>query len=326
MLVLTFSVTVLPKYADAFWPFSSAIAAPGGLVPSSSTEVLKAVTNFNTRSGAGAPLPLSGDRALVSYSGPAGSLADRIEIPESDRISVYVVRPGDTLSDIARMFDVSVNTIIWANNLKNTKDVHPGDTLVILPISGVRRTVAKGDTLNSLAKKYSSEANEIAQYNGLDPAVGLVVGSTIIIPGGEVTLPAPKKSSGSSTSRYAGTSAPAQSGYFSNPVPGGRVTQGIHGHNGVDFGAARGTPIHAAADGKVIISRGSGWNGGYGIYVVISHANGTQTLYAHMTSTLVSSGQNVSRGQTIGYVGNTGKSTGNHLHFEVRGSTNPFAR
>ena len=253
----------------------------------------------------------------------------------SDRISVYVVRPGDTLGEIADMFGVSVNTIKWANNLSSSRDVHPGDTLVILPISGVQRTVARGDTLKSIAEKYGADATEIAQFNGLDPAIPLVAGSTIIIPGGEIATPAPQVVKRSSVAvshthkeirePYLGGSGSPQPGYYSNPVPGAILTQGIHGWNAVDLGAARGTPIHAAADGTVIVARNNGgWNGGYGNYVVITHANGTQMLYAHMSHNIVSPGQFVASGQIIGYVGSTGMSTGAHLHFEVRGAANPF--
>ncbi len=227
------------------------------------------------------------------------------------------------------MFNVSVNTIIWANNLKGAGDVHPGDTLVILPISGIKHVVLKGDTLKSVAKKYGADANEIAQFNGLDPEAALVVGSTIIIPNGELapSTPTIKKSGGKAAGGgiLLGGGGPSQSGYYSNPVPGAPLTQGLHGHNGVDFGARRGSPIHAAANGTVIIAKNGGWNGGYGNYVVISHPNGTQTLYGHMINAIVSPGQSVTSGQVIGYVGSTGQSTGAHLHFEVRGAANPFA-
>lgn len=240
------------------------------------------------------------------------------------------MKGGDTLGEIADLFGVSVNTIIWANNLSGVKDVHPGDVLIILPVSGISHTIINGDTLKSLALKYGADAGEIAQYNGLDPNAPLVVGSTIIIPGGEVApVAAPvHKTSPLKTvvEPYLGGSGLAQPGYYSNPAPGLHVTQGLHGHNGIDFSApgARGTPIHAAADGTVIIARNSGWNGGYGNYVVITHDNGTQTLYAHMANAIVSPGQSVSADQVIGYVGSTGKSTGAHLHFEVRGAANPF--
>lgn len=327
ILLLASAALSLPRYADAFWPFDNASAAVEPLIPSSSTEVLVAPVNSNSKASKYVPLPTSGEVALMAYSGPSGTIADVIDMPSSDRISVYVVRPGDTLSDIARMHSVSINTIVWANNLKSTKDVRPGDTLIILPISGIKRTVVKGDTLKSLANKYNGDANEIAQFNGLDPALALIPGSTIIIPGGEVAV-APTRPSGSTAGVPAprGGTAPVQAGYYRNPVPGARITQWLHGHNGIDFGSPRGTPISAAADGTVIIARNAGWNGGYGNYVVISHPNGTQTLYAHLTNTIVAPGQSVTAGQVVGYMGSTGKSTGVHLHFEVRGAANPFAR
>jgi len=134
----------------------------------------------------------------------------------------------------------------------------------------------------------------------------------------------PTKAKGSIREPYLGGSGIAQTGYYSNPIPGGLITQGIHGWNGIDIGAARGTAIHAAADGAVIVARNGGWNGGYGNYVVITHDNGTQTLYAHMMNAIVSSGQSISSGEIIGYVGRTGHATGAHLHFEVRGAANPF--
>jgi murein DD-endopeptidase MepM/ murein hydrolase activator NlpD len=119
---------------------------------------------------------------------------------------------------------------------------------------------------------------------------------------------------------------PAVSGYFGNPLNGaGRLSQGLHGHNGVDLSAPAGTPIYAAASGTATtVKSDGGYNSGYGNYVVISHPNGTSTLYAHMSSVAIAAGS-VSKGQVIGYVGRTGIATGNHLHFEVRGAQNPFA-
>lgn len=320
-----------PNQAYAFWPWSfstNADAAVNIAPPGSGTPVLQASTNFdpNPNKGLGA-VQTSGGRALLAYNGPLGSAADVAGSAQSDRISVYEVHRGDTLSDIANMFGVSVNTIIWANNLKGANDVHPGDTLVILPVSGVERVVLKGDTLKSLAKKYGADAGEIAQFNGLDPADPLTVGSTVIIPGGELSaLPSIRTVSGRVIREpLHGAGGAVLTGYFGNPVPGATVTQALHGWNGIDLGAARGTPVYAAADGVVIISRsGGGWNGGYGNYIVITHNNGSQTLYSHLRGAVTSFGQMVSRGQLIGYVGATGLATGPHLHFEVRGAANPF--
>jgi murein DD-endopeptidase MepM/ murein hydrolase activator NlpD len=113
-------------------------------------------------------------------------------------------------------------------------------------------------------------------------------------------------------------------GYYARPVQtnGGNIrkTQGYHGpYNGVDIGAPIGTPIYAMADGVVILARVSGYNGGYGGITIIQHDNGTQTVYAHQSAINVEAGQQVNKGQMIGKVGNTGRSSGPHLHFEIRG-------
>jgi murein DD-endopeptidase MepM/ murein hydrolase activator NlpD len=105
---------------------------------------------------------------------------------------------------------------------------------------------------------------------------------------------------------------------------GGVKTQGIHGHNAVDLANKLNTPIVAAAAGTVIVAKQGGWNGGYGNYVVIDHHNGVQTLYAHMNSLNTTVGSDVTQGQVIGFMGETGDATGVHVHFEVRGAVNPF--
>ncbi len=315
---IAFAVSLLPKQASAFWPFSSqADAATNTIIPSSSTPTLRAPTNSNPNASAQIALATSKDSALISYSGPSAS---------SNRISVYIVQPGDTLSEIATKSDVSVNTILWANDLKSAKDIHPGDTLIILPVSGIEHKIVKGDTLKSLAKKYGADSDDIATFNGLNSQTLLAIGTAVIIPGGEVATPVRAPRSTSLPSPLRGGGGAFIDGYFSIPVSGAFITQGIHGLNGIDFGAPRGTPINASADGIVIIARNSGWNGGYGKYVVITHNNGTQTLYGHMSNAIVSPGQAVVSGQVIGYAGSTGKSTGAHLHFEVRGAANPFGR
>ena len=112
--------------------------------------------------------------------------------------------------------------------------------------------------------------------------------------------------------------------YFLRPIIGGRRSRGIHGYNGVDLAEACGSAVLSSAEGSVIVARSSGWNGGYGKYIVVAHPNGTQTLYAHLKEILVDIGQRVPRGLRIGDVGSTGNSTGCHVHFEVRGAKNPF--
>jgi murein DD-endopeptidase MepM/ murein hydrolase activator NlpD len=120
---------------------------------------------------------------------------------------------------------------------------------------------------------------------------------------------------------------PVYDGYYMRPIIGGVKTQGVHGHNGVDLASSYGAKIYASADGEVLISKNSGWNGGYGSYIVLKHGNGTQTLYGHLSGTAVSAGDTVKQGQVIGYMGNSGQVTGHtgiHLHFEIRGARNPF--
>lgn len=243
--------------------------------------------------------------------------SDDAKTIDDAQISVYVVRAGDTLPSIAKMFGVTVNTIRWGNDLKNDK-LTPGETLVILPISGVQHTVKSGETLQGITKLHKGDLNEVMQYNNLTLSSKLSVGDVIIIPDGEITTVVSTKKP---TSQSKGT--PTYSGYYMRPITGGIRTQGIHGHNGVDLASVYGANILASASGEVIIAR-VGWNGGYGTYVVIKHGNGTQTLYGHMSALSVKPGDKVSQGQVIGKMGSTGKSTGVHLHFEIRGARNPF--
>ena len=304
----------------------------------------------------GNDLTLSDGSALMDLSGPDGTLpaaSDSGNAPATSAhagngsISVYTVKNGDSISGIADRFGVSVNTILWANDLTVKSTIKPGMSLVILPVSGVEHTVAKGETLSTIASKFHASAQEIATFNGLNADATVVVGSKLVIPGGEVSANASSGTKTTTTTKTttskSGTkttttktsssvktgsdlgSASGSNGIFENPVPGALLTQGIHGNNGVDLGAPSGTPIHAAAAGTVIVSKADGgWNGGYGSYVVVSHSNGMQTLYAHMVKNIASVGETVSQGEVIGYVGETGEATGNHLHFEVRNGKNPF--
>ncbi|MBI4086874.1 peptidoglycan DD-metalloendopeptidase family protein [Candidatus Kaiserbacteria bacterium] len=285
--------------------------------------LLQAATNADPNPSKGGGDLVVDEGALIPQEGPDGA-AGSVLLPSNGAISVYIVREGDALSQIAEMFDVSANTILWANDLKSANLIKPGDSLIILPVSGVRHTVKKGDSVALIAKLYEGDRADIVAYNGLSSEDDLVVGGTVVVPGGRIAPPpAPKKPSGSKPVPLAQTPS-GGNGYFAHPAPGTIRTQGIHGYNGVDLAAGVGTPIYAAADGEVIISKGSGWNGGYGSYIVIKHANGTQTLYAHLSAAYVSAGQSVVQGEAIGAMGNTGQSTGPHLHFEVRGARNPF--
>ena len=287
---------------------------------SQNMALLQATLNLDPNpSKGGGGITIDGN-ALVSEVGPSGSMVDIEDQSASDKISIYIVRKGDSLSQIAKMFDVSVNTIIWANDLHKSL-IKEGQTLIILPVSGIKHTVEKGETLTSITKKYKGDLKEMMQFNDLSEDSKLAVGGVIIIPDGEMGSYSYSATSNGYIAR--GTGGPSYDGYYIRPV-NGRKSQGLHGYNAVDIAAPIGTPIFASASGKVIISRDYGWNGGYGYYIVIKHDNGTQTLYSHNSSNIVYVGQNVVQGQVIGYVGSTGRSTGPHIHFEIRGAKNPF--
>lgn len=306
----------------------SANAAVGGRADgktdnSQTMALLEAPISPDSSKSAGS-MTIIDHSAIETNLGPGGTAKEVMDKSGSDHVSVYVVRPGDTLSAIAKMFDVSANTIMWANDLKSARDIREGDELVILPISGIKHVVKKGDTLQSIAKKYNGDAYEISRFNDLDASVSLKVGIEIIIPDGEST-PEVSKSSGAKVGAVVASGA--KNGYFIRPAAG-RKTQGLHGRNrsGIDIGNSVGAAIYASAPGKVVIAKMGGWNGGYGNYIVIQHANGMQSLYAHLSSVNVSRGQSVSQGELIGGMGSTGNSTGSHLHFEILGAKNwnPF--
>lgn len=290
-------------------------------------SLLKAEQTVSAKGSA--DISIVGGVAIASETGPLGSMKNIESLPSSNhQISTYIVREGDTITSIAKMYGVTVNTIVWANSL-SSRTLKKDQVLVILPISGVLHTIKKGDTVKSLAKKYKADETEILEYNNLEDDAVLDVGETITIPDGEMAtvIASSNKIANNGNSRLVrGYDGAEYEGYYLRPLDGGRRTQGLHGYNGVDLAAPVGTKVYASAGGTVIVARTGGWNAGYGNYIVISHPNGTQTLYAHLSKVRVYSGQMVERGDTIGNVGSTGKSTGPHLHFEVRGAVNPFAR
>jgi len=293
-------------------------------VNSQTAVILQAAVNPDPNpSKGGGDITIVGESALLPESGPLGTLADVEDVsPKSDQISVYVVREGDSLSQIAKMFGVSVNTIVWANDIGSGGVIKEGQQLIILPVSGLEYTIRKGDTPGKIAKKYGGDATEILAFNDISDESGLIVGDIIIIPNGKKATPIYNTKSSSKIVR--GTNVPSYGGYYMRPVSGAKRSQGLHGYNAVDLAGPYGTPIVASASGRVIISKDSGWNGGYGKYIVVEHDNGTQTLYAHNSGNIVKRGQVVVQGQVIGYIGNTGRSTGPHVHFEIRGAKNPW--
>lgn len=236
-------------------------------------------------------------------------------IEDTGGMSIYVVREGDTLSEIAELFDVSINTIKWENNIENS--IRPGQELRILPVTGVSHTIKKGETYAKIAAMYDVELEDITVFNDLDPN-NLKVGEKIIVPNGiKKSAVSTNSSSKPSSSSGSSTTKPV-SGYYIRPTSGPITSRfgprsGTY-HYGIDFGSPTGTPIVAAASGTVLKV---GCGSGYGNCLVIQHDNGTQTLYAHASKLYVGAGTKVKQGQKIAAVGSTGHSTGPHLHFEI---------
>lgn len=273
------------------------------------------------------------DSALISGSGPMGTIADfEYLAPTGTKIETYKVQKGDNLGKIANLFGVSTKTIVWANQdiIGSGNIIKEGQTLMILPITGIRHTVKSGDTIQSIANKYGGDVDEILKYNNIDSGAKLAIGDEIVVPDGEIKATVQSAGTKAVTSPLrVAKGLPDYSGYYIKPAINVRKTQGLHGNNAVDLAPLSHKegvePILAAASGEVIVSRSnSGWDGGYGKLIVISHPNGTQTVYGHCYTIFVSEGDHVEQGQVIGIIGNTGKSTGPHLHFEVRGAKNPF--
>jgi murein DD-endopeptidase MepM/ murein hydrolase activator NlpD len=232
----------------------------------------------------------------------------------------YKVVKGDTLKSLAEKFSISVETIAWANDLSIKATLKTGQTILILPISGVLHLVKKGNTLSGLAELYKANVQDIIDFNEIADDSSIVAGDLLVIPGGKK----PK------VVQPSYTTVPLSQSYFICPTPTPvTVTQGAHWFNAVDLANGRcGDPVFAAAGGevqKVAVGSNSGK------YITILHPNGAVTYYGHLASISVSLGDKVSQGQIIGLVGHTGNTipageAGCHLHFDVRFATNPFTR
>lgn len=241
------------------------------------------------------------------------------EKPRAETLE-YEVQEGDTLSSIAARYGISVETIAWANNLASVKEkIKLGQKLKVLPTTGIAHQVKRGETVYSIAKKYAADAQSIVDwpYNTFanDENFALAVGQTLMVPDG--VMPAKQPEPVKQYYAQGPTGGVVGTGQFAWPV-GGRITQWYKSwHRAIDI-ADRSMPDVAAADSGTVMVAGwpSPW--AYGNRVMIDHGNGYVTLYAHLNKIYVSAGQKVSRGQVLGQMGSTGRSTGPHLHFEIR--------
>ncbi len=232
-----------------------------------------------------------------------------------DQVESYTVKDGDTLAKIADTYGVSVDTIKWENDLKSDS-LSVGDVLKIPPVTGIVHTVEEGETITTIAKKYKTDPQKIVNYPFNDFAdldtFSLTVGQTLIVPDGvqpeapAIAMPAPIMIG----------SQPIGTGQLLWPTNGIITQCPIWYHMAFDIANPSEPPILAADDGVVIYTGFQAY--GYGNHVIISHGGNFSTLYGHMTQYFVKVGDHVSKGQVIGKMGSTGRSTGPHLHFETR--------
>ncbi len=262
------------------------------------------------------PMPL-----VLSASTQAEPDSTTISDKPRDSIVQYTVQSGDTFSSIAQKFGISVDTILWQNNLTESDLLKPGQSLDILPVTGIAYTVGRGDTVYTIAKKFKANAQAIVDFPfntfANDETFDLTVGQTLIVPDGvEPQAPAILQPLLPIAQFSPSVGTTAGSGQFGWPVAGVISQRYSWYHRAIDIANPNYPPVYASDGGTVIAA---GWDTtGYGNKVMIDHHNGYETLYGHMSKIIVSVGQNVSKGQQIGIEGSTGRSTGPHVHFEIR--------
>lgn len=254
-------------------------------------------------------------RLLVSPDQDVSAMDDAIprELPASIRAvgySTYKVRPGDTIGAILSRFGLrNVSTILSANRIDNVRRLRSGQTLSVPSMDGIVYTVSRGDSLARIAGAYKIPVTAILDANDLEDSI-LTAGEKLFIPGASLSASALRRAMGD---------------LFAYPIVGGRLTSrfGYRGdpftgvrtfHTGIDLAAPTGTPIKACLDGKVVTT---GFSAVFGNYVILSHDGGYQTLYGHMSVIGAKKGDRVAQGTVIGKVGNTGYSTGSHVHLSV---------
>ncbi|MDP2736101.1 MAG: peptidoglycan DD-metalloendopeptidase family protein [bacterium] len=246
-----------------------------------------------------------------------GAIVGQLDADIRPEVSRYIVEEGDTPASVAEQFDISLNTVLWANDLKTSSAITPGQELIILPATGTLHLVRPNDTLSEIAGWYEASLKEIVSFNALESPEAIFAGDLLVIPNGTQPSTLPQ-----------GRLTPLANSYFIYPVSSPhRVTQGLHPYNAIDFSNGFcGESVYAAAGGTV---QRTGYSPVGGNYVRIIHPNGVVTYYGHLSSILASAGAKVYQGQLVGYTGHTGYTIpagpgGCHVHFEVRGAANPF--
>ncbi len=242
-------------------------------------------------------------------------------VQNTKEIQEYVVQPGDTIASIAQSFEITPDTILWVNDLTKSSTIKVGQSLVILPITGLLHIVKQGDIIGDIAKKYKVKVDDVVAFNSLSNEGDIFIGDILVVPGGIMPQKAVPLISGQTQ---------LADNFFIFPTQG-TITQGSHFFNAVDVANKCGTPIYAAAGGVVQRVR-YGWNYGGGNNITILHSNGVVTYYGHIMSSFVIPGQRIDVGDRVALMGGgvgmagAGISTGCHTHFEVIGAKNPLSK
>jgi len=263
------------------------------------------------------PWDLPSQSSIVLASTDNLSITTDVSQKTRDKVEEYKVIDGDTISGVAEKFGISVETILWQNNLSKNAKIKAGDTLQIIPVTGISHKVQKGDTVYSIAKKYDTSPQGIVDFPfntfSNDETFELAVGQTVVVPEGVKPADQPSAPRIQRLTPNAGTVV--ASGSFVWPSSGSLSQNFAWYHKGIDIANKAAPDILAADSGTVAYSGCLAY--GYGCHVIIDHGNGNRTLYGHMQRLYVEAGQGVNRGGAIGKMGSTGRSTGIHLHFEV---------
>ncbi|MBK8901783.1 MAG: peptidoglycan DD-metalloendopeptidase family protein [Anaerolineaceae bacterium] len=278
-------------------------------------------------------LPVINDNSLAPLPNP---LTYQTKLP-AHNFQMHEVARGETPNIIADKYGISADTLLGGNTWlsQESNQLQVGAQLVILPVDGVLHKVRAGETVESIAELYQVPAADIIAYapNNLEfPFYRLVPESELVIPGasiGQFYFTAPKSvatnAAGEPQWKVFGT------GTYIWPVNGRCLTQFYNGfHPAIDVSSSEGAPVYASDTGTVTYaSFAAGTYYDYGNLIVINHGNGFETFYAHLSSIGVFPGQTVTQGELIGFTGNTGRSSGPHIHFEIRDRdfrTNPLDR
>ncbi|MFP4662699.1 MAG: LysM peptidoglycan-binding domain-containing M23 family metallopeptidase [Halanaerobiales bacterium] len=246
------------------------------------------------------------EEEIIGPEESVGTPVKKVSLVEE--ILVHRVNRGENLWKIADRYDVDIDTLIGANDIANMNTIQIGDEIRILPVKGILYKINPGESLWTISRKFDITINSIVEANA-------ILNPDLVKPGALLILPGVKPEFGYRdrlSKRFIKPVDARISSYF-GPRWGRE-------HEGIDYAVNVGTRVKAARSGKVIYSD---WSAGYGYTVVIEHQKGVRTLYAHNSKLLVRGGQWVERGQVISLSGNTGRSTGPHLHFEIQINGNP---